>query len=135
YVVPLTCATGVKGVYLLSRPTSTDKLNWEDRDLMRAISMQLSVYLNVYHTNQKLAESRQFDTFNRMSAFLVHDLKNVLAQLQLINKNAIKHKHNPEFIDDAFETVDSAVNRLNKVLDQLNNKRVDSQQQQHFDVI
>ncbi|OAN12979.1 hypothetical protein A3K86_15015 [Photobacterium jeanii] len=135
YVVPLTCATGVKGVYLLSRPTSTDKLNWEDRDLMRAISMQLSVYLNVYHTNQKLAESRQFDTFNRMSAFLVHDLKNVVAQLQLINKNAIKHKQNPEFIDDAFETVDSAANRLNKVLDQLNNKRVDSQQQQHFDVI
>ncbi|MGF1692194.1 XrtA/PEP-CTERM system histidine kinase PrsK [Photobacterium kagoshimensis] len=135
YVVPLTCSTGVKGVYLLSKPSSTDQLNWEDRDLMRAISMQLSVYLNVYHTNQKLAESRQFDTFNRMSAFLVHDLKNVVAQLQLINKNAIKHKHNPEFIDDAFETVESAVGRLNKVLHQLNNKRLDKQQTQSLNII
>ncbi|WP_261858485.1 XrtA/PEP-CTERM system histidine kinase PrsK [Photobacterium sanguinicancri] len=135
YVVPLTCSTGVKGVYLLSRPTSTDRLNWEDRDLMRAISMQLSVYLNVYHTNQKLAESRQFDTFNRMSAFLVHDLKNVVAQLQLINKNAIKHRHNPEFVDDAFETVESAVGRLNKVLHQLNNKRLEKQQTQSVNII
>lgn len=135
YVVPLTCSTGVKGVYLLSQPTSTDQLNWEDRDLMRAISMQLSVYLNVHHANQKLAESRQFDTFNRMSAFLVHDLKNVVAQLQLINKNAIKHKHNPEFIDDAFETVESAVGRLNKVLHQLNNKRLDKQQTQSINLI
>jgi putative PEP-CTERM system histidine kinase len=74
-----------------------------------------------------LAESQQFDTFNRMSAYLVHDLKNVLAQLQLMSKNAVKHKHNPEFIDDAFETVDSAANRLAKVVAHLSKKqRVDT---------
>ncbi|GAB6260615.1 XrtA/PEP-CTERM system histidine kinase PrsK [Photobacterium sp. R1] len=127
YLIPLTSSNGTRGVCLLSRPTSTEKVNWEDRDLMNAISRQLSVYLNVFETNRKLAESQQFDTFNRMSAFLVHDLKNVLAQLQLLTKNAARHKHNPEFIDDAFETVDSAAIRLTKVLTQLNNKRVETQ--------
>ncbi|KDM90762.1 XrtA/PEP-CTERM system histidine kinase PrsK [Photobacterium galatheae] len=127
YLIPLTSSSGTRGVCLLSKPTSTEKVNWEDRDLMNAISRQLSVYLNVFETNQKLAESQQFDTFNRMSAFLVHDLKNVLAQLQLLTKNAARHKHNPDFIDDAFDTVDSAANRLTKVLSQLNNKRVETQ--------
>ena len=74
--------------------------------------------------NDKLAESKQFDAFNQMSAFLVHDLKNVQAQLALITSNATQHRHNPEFVDDVFETVESATERLAKVLTQLRNKQV-----------
>jgi putative PEP-CTERM system histidine kinase len=58
-----------------------------------------------------------------MSAFLVHDLKNVQAQLALITSNAEKHRDNPEFIADVFETVESATERLSKVLSQLRNKQ------------
>jgi putative PEP-CTERM system histidine kinase len=59
-----------------------------------------------------------------MSAFLVHDLKNIQAQLSLINSNAKRHRDNPEFIDDVFETIESANDRLDKVLNQLRNKQV-----------
>jgi putative PEP-CTERM system histidine kinase len=59
-----------------------------------------------------------------MSAFLVHDLKNIQAQLSLINANAKRHRDNPAFIDDVFETIDSATKRLDKVLNQLRNKQV-----------
>jgi putative PEP-CTERM system histidine kinase len=72
----------------------------------------------------RLAESKQFDAFNQMSAFLVHDLKNIQAQLALINGNAKRHKDNPAFIADVFETVESATYRLDKVLMQLRNKQV-----------
>ncbi|WP_427978986.1 XrtA/PEP-CTERM system histidine kinase PrsK [Agarivorans sp.] len=127
YVIPMSTDAGFKGLILLSAPTAIHSVNWEDRDLMRAISRQLAVFLNLHRSNLALAESQQFDTFNRMSAYLVHDLKNVLAQLQLLSKNAIKHKHNPEFIEDAFETVDSAVNRLSKVVGHLSKKqRIDT---------
>jgi putative PEP-CTERM system histidine kinase len=60
-----------------------------------------------------------------MSAFLVHDLKNVQAQLALITTNAEKHRDNPEFVDDVFETVESATERLEKVLSQLRKKQVE----------
>ncbi|MGF1700961.1 PEP-CTERM system histidine kinase PrsK [Photobacterium makurazakiensis] len=133
-VAPLISSSGTQGIFILSTPTSTDDLNWEDRDLMNAISLQLSVYLTMYETNQRLAESQQFDTFNRMSAFLVHDLKNVVAQLQLLSSNAKKHRDNPEFIDDAFETVDSAVIRLNKVLTQLGKKRIEADTEQVINI-
>ena len=88
----------------------------------------------MHEANDKLAESKQFDAFNRMSAFLIHDLKNVQAQLALITSNATKHRGNPEFIDDVFETVESATDRLAKVLSQLRNKQVAQSSSSNTDV-
>ena len=56
---------------------------------------------------ERLEENAKFAAFNRMSAFVVHDLKNVLAQIDLILCNAQQHKNNPEFIDDTFDKDDS----------------------------
>ena len=49
--------------------------------------------------------ARQFESFNRMSTFVVHDLKNLVAQLSLMLRNAEKHSDNPEFQRDMLETV------------------------------
>ncbi|MDC0609971.1 PEP-CTERM system histidine kinase PrsK [Vibrio sp.] len=134
YIVPISDNNILNGVCLISAPTSTHTLNWEDRDLMWAISKQLTVYLSLYNTNQTLAENQQFDTFNRMSTFLAHDLKNILAQLQLLAKNGKRHRDNPDFIDDAFETIDSAVIRLTKVVDHLKKKNLDVTPNKEFEL-
>ena len=123
-IVPIFMNKTVYGFFLLALPEDQGLLNWEDRDLLFSVAKQLSNYLSLNEANQKLAESKQFDAFNQMSAFLVHDLKNIQAQLALINSNAKRHKSNPEFIEDVFETVESATYRLDKVLMQLRNKQV-----------
>lgn len=123
-IVPIFKDKQVYGFFLLTLPLEQGLLNWEDRDLLFALSKQLSNYLSLNEANESLAEAKQFDAFHRMSAFLVHDLKNVQAQLALINSNAKRHRDNPEFIDDVFETIDSATLRLEKVLSQLRNKQV-----------
>jgi putative PEP-CTERM system histidine kinase len=124
-IVPIWAEDGIYGFFLLSSPHNDSRLlNWEDRDLLAAIAKQLSHYLALNEAKEKLAEAKQFDAFHRMSAFLVHDLKNVQAQLSLINSNAERHRNNPEFIDDVFETVASATQRLEKMLTQLRNKSV-----------
>ena len=124
FVIPIFIGKAFYGFFLLGDSHDIKRLNWEDRDLFFAISKQLGNFISLHEANDKLAESKQFDAFNRMSAFLVHDLKNIQAQLALINKNAEKHRDNPAFIDDVFETVDSATVRLEKVLSQLRNKQV-----------
>ncbi len=124
YIVPIAEPGSFNFVCLLSKINSSNKIDFEDRDLMRVISKQLSVFINLHITSMKLAESEQFSAFNQMSTFLVHDLKNVLAQLELLSKNAEKHKHNAEFIDDAFVTIDSAGARLSKVLSHLRKHRL-----------
>ncbi|MGB2264762.1 MAG: ATP-binding protein, partial [Glaciecola sp.] len=54
---------------------------------------------------------------------VVHDLKNVLAQIDLILCNAQQHKNNPEFIDDTFETLEHTKSRMDKMLSQLSEKQ------------
>jgi len=123
-LVPIFIGKAFYGFFVLSKAEEENKLNWEDRDLLFAIAKQLGNFISLNEANDKLAESKQFDAFNRMSAFLVHDLKNIQAQLSLITSNAIQHRDNPEFVDDVFETVESATERLAKVLAQLRNKQV-----------
>lgn len=123
-VVPIFIGKAFYGFFVLAQRTECKALNWEDRDLLFAISKQLGNFISLHEANDRIAESKQFDAFNRMSAFLVHDLKNVQGQLSLISSNALKHRDNPAFIDDVFETVESATNRLDKMLTQLRNKQV-----------
>lgn len=100
-------------------------LNWEVRDYLTAVTDQVATYVFHYEAAKTVAENAQFAAFNRMSAFVLHDLKNVLAQIDLILCNAEQHKHNPEFIEDTFETLHYTKARMDKMLRQLTEKKVD----------
>ncbi|MEW6983637.1 XrtA/PEP-CTERM system histidine kinase PrsK [Colwelliaceae bacterium 6471] len=124
-IVPIVVSNNIYGFFVLSQLEGNARLlNWEDRDLLSAIAMQLSHFLTLNEASDELSQAKQFDAFNQMSAFLVHDLKNIQAQLALININAKKHRDNPAFVDDVFETVASATERLDKMLAQLRNKQI-----------
>ena len=99
-----------------SLPTDLD---WEDTALVSAASQQVASYLAFHRTKSKLAEAQQFEAYNRLSAFLIHDLKNVIAQLQMVVQNSKKHADNPDFIRDAFSTIENAVNKMNSMQLQL----------------
>jgi putative PEP-CTERM system histidine kinase len=133
-IVPIFIGKAFYGLFLLADENEIKGLNWEDRDLLFAISKQLGNFISLYEATDKLSESKQFDAFNRMSAFLVHDLKNVQAQLALITSNAEKHRNNPEFIDDVFETVESATQKLEKVLSQLRKKQIEESSHSQTDL-
>ncbi|WP_099035984.1 XrtA/PEP-CTERM system histidine kinase PrsK [Lacimicrobium alkaliphilum] len=99
------------------------RLDWELRDYLSAVTAQVANYLFHYEAAQELAENAQFAAFNRMSAFVLHDLKNVLAQIDLILCNAEQHKDNPEFIEDTFETLHHTKTRMDRMLRQLTEKK------------
>jgi putative PEP-CTERM system histidine kinase len=69
--------------------------------------------------SEALLEARKFESFNKMAAFVVHDLKNLAAQLSLLLKNAERHRHNPRFQEDMLGTVRHVEERMNKLLAQL----------------
>jgi putative PEP-CTERM system histidine kinase len=54
-----------------------------------------------------------------MSAFVVHDLKNIVAQLSLMLNNATRHRDNPEFQKDMLETVEHSLGRMRRLMSQL----------------
>jgi putative PEP-CTERM system histidine kinase len=79
-----------------------------------------------------LNQANQFEAFNRLSAFVVHDLKNLIAQLELVVKNAERHKNNPEFMDDAVKTIGNAVSKMGRLLTQLRQGRFESTDTKQF---
>lgn len=118
-LIPLLFGDQLQGILLLKESELTVDLNWEDRDLLKVAGRQAASHLAQYQSDQALVESRQFEAFNRLSAYVIHDLKNILAQLSLMVANAQKHKHNPEFIDDMVGTVNNSVTRMSKLMAQL----------------
>jgi len=50
---------------------------------------------------------------------VMHDLKNLIAQLSLVVSNAARHKGNPRFMEDAIVTVDNSVQKMNRLLEHL----------------
>lgn len=134
-LVPIQKNNTLWGCCLL-RPEVNEKLklNWELRDYMSAVSEQISSYLFMSEASKELSENAQFIAFSRMSAFVVHDLKNVKAQIDMLLKNAQKHRHNPEFVDDAFATIEAMQHRLQNMLSQLTNKQSASEHIKRVDI-
>lgn len=124
-VVPLFNQEKVWGFALLHNSGDRVSLNWEVRDYLHAVSEQVATYILHSEAANAVAENAQFAAFNRMSAFVLHDLKNVMAQVDLILCNAEQHKHNPEFIEDTFETLHYTKARMDKMLRQLTEKNVE----------
>jgi putative PEP-CTERM system histidine kinase len=120
-VIPLLKADGLGGFVVLATPLAPHRIDWEERDLLKTAGRQLAVYVALVRTGEALLEARQFEAFHRLTAFLVHDLKNVSAQLSLICANAERHRDNPEFVADAFQTVANARDRLERTQAQLRN--------------
>lgn len=118
-LVPLMHETSVLGFVLLARPRAPQQLGWENVQLLQTAARQAASYLALDEAAAALAEARQFDGFNRLSAFVVHDLKNLVAQLSLVSRNAERYRDNPAFVDDAMQTVRDAVERMNRLLLQL----------------
>jgi putative PEP-CTERM system histidine kinase len=133
-LIPLSFGESLQGILLLRETDLATDLNWEDRDLLKVAGRQAASHLAQYQANQALMESRQFEAFNRLSAYVIHDLKNILAQLSLMVSNAQKHKHNPEFIDDMVDTVNNSVNRMSNLMAQLRSEAGQTEQQE-FELI
>lgn len=133
-VVPLILHEHLMGFIVLADARSPREFNWEDSDLLKTIGRQVAVYIAQIQSTEALVEARQFESFNRLSTYVVHDLKNIVAQLSLLLSNAQKHKHNPEFQEDMLATIDNATQRMTRLLGQLRAGYQSAQQQAAIDL-
>jgi putative PEP-CTERM system histidine kinase len=118
-VVPLVCEEALVGFVILSQPLTPMQLMWEEIDLLHAAGRQVASFLALEQAARRLAEARQFEALNQVSAVLMHDLRHLIAQQALVVQNAAKHRGNPAFFDDAILTIDNSVKRMNRLMDEL----------------
>lgn len=126
-VTPLLHVERLMGFIVLQPPPPPFHMTFEERDLFKTVGRHIALLLAQLSTDHKLAESRQFDAYNRFAAFVMHDLKNAVAQLQLLVQNAARHRHNPLFFDDAISTISNSVERMTRLIGQLQARDVHGQ--------
>ncbi len=115
-IAPLIAQQRLLGFIMLDKQDYKIPLTWEDLDVLRTVGRQLGSYLALNSAAEQLAQSKQFDTYNKLTAFIMHDLKNLIAQQALVVENAKKHKENPAFVEDAIRTIENSVERMSKLL-------------------
>jgi putative PEP-CTERM system histidine kinase len=133
-ITPLVFHDRLLGMVVLARPPVTPSLNWEDYDLLRIVGRQSAAHLAQLDSAQALSQAKQFEACNRLSAYVMHDLKNLIGQLSLVVSNAARHKHNPQFMEDAIQTVENSVNKMNRLLVHLRSGPDAGQQRAPVDV-
>jgi signal transduction histidine kinase len=84
----------------------------EARELAESFN-HMSERLRAHITNT--SETRQFESFMRLSAILSHDLKNAVAGLSLLVSNMEKHLHREEFREQAISSLTHATEKLRRL--------------------
>ena len=115
-IVPLLHHDRLLGFILLAQSRAARAVGPEDYVLLTTVGRQAASYLAERESARALAESQQFDEFNRRFAFVLHDIKNLVSQLSLLVQNSEKHKNNPAFQEDMLETVKESVDKMNRLL-------------------
>lgn len=111
----------INGILLIA--IKSRKLDIEDNALIRVFTLAIG---SLYHKNflqQKEVENGQFQSFNQIVSFVVHDLKNQIATLSLIAKNADTYIENPEFQKSLIRSIRTCTDNLLLLTETLSKSR------------
>jgi putative PEP-CTERM system histidine kinase len=114
--LPLVTSRKTVGVIFLGPRRGDKSYTDEDYSFLDTWAHQLAVSILQMKFAENLAEARELESYHRLSAFVVHDLKNAVSMLSLLLKNAEKNISNPEFQAEAINTVDGAVEKMKSII-------------------
>jgi putative PEP-CTERM system histidine kinase len=117
--VPLRAGGRFLGVLVLADRVGGAVYSVEEWELLTCIGDHItSVLLNLRLANE-VVRAKELEAFQTMSAFFVHDLKNVASSLDLTLRNLPVHFDDPAFRTDALRTVGNSVKRIEDTIERL----------------
>ncbi|QGY39181.1 PEP-CTERM system histidine kinase PrsK [Pseudodesulfovibrio cashew] len=122
FIVPIYTADSLVGFIVLSSAINkSETYDEEDRELMEAVARQAAAVLMNMRLGDELAEARDMEAFGKVAAFVLHDLKNQVYPLSLLEANAREYINDPEFQQDMLDSLGNIVGRMNTLIAQLTN--------------
>lgn len=119
YCVPLNASGRLIGIMTLSEKVFHEPLSFEELELVQTIAEQAASALLNLRLSEHLRQAKELEAFQSMSAFFLHDLKNLAAKLTLVTTNLPVHIDNPEFRSDALKTISQSVAKINNMSSRL----------------
>ncbi len=115
YILPLRGKEDLMGFLAVGQKVRHDALTLEDRELLDVLGQQTASALLNVSLFRKMAEVSEVEAFRNMSAFLLHDMKNLANQLSLTVQNLPKYYDNEEFRGDALRVLSESVDRIRRM--------------------
>ena len=119
YVVPVNGAGRLVAILTVARRISNDPLSPEDYELLKTIADQAGANILSLRLSERISEMKEMEALQVMSAFFMHDLKNLGARLSLVSQNLPVYHDNPEFRTDAIRTISQSVDKVNALCSRL----------------
>ncbi|MEZ4600303.1 MAG: PEP-CTERM system histidine kinase PrsK [Syntrophotaleaceae bacterium] len=120
--VPLLFEKSLEGIIFLGRTLHPwERLSYEDFDLMKMLAWQATSTLLSLKLSAQLSTAREMAAIGKVSAFVVHDLKNLASNLSMVADNAREYLDDPEFQQDMIETLEGTTSRMKALIARLKN--------------
>lgn len=119
YCVPLSAGGNLLGVMTLGEKVEYKPFSFEEIDLLKTIANQTAgSFLNL-KLSEDLRKAKEMEAYQTMSAFIMHDLKNLSSTLSLTVQNLPIQFANPDFRDDALRVMHQGVSKINSMCSHL----------------
>ena len=122
-LVPVAIGSNFVGIIGLGPEFTGGQYGYDDFDLLTALGSQTASALLAVRMAEELAHTREQQAWDRLSAFVLHDIKNSATMLSLLQENAPANIHKPEFQRDMLELVGDALRRMARVEQRLGSLR------------
>jgi putative PEP-CTERM system histidine kinase len=119
YSVALVAGRQFLGVITLGERMTAEAFSYEDSDLLKTLADQAAASLLNLKLSQHLLRAKEMKAFQMLSAFFIHDLKNLAAKLSLMLQNLPAHYDNPAFQDDMLRVISSSISKINATCSRL----------------
>lgn len=120
---PLRRGTLIDGVIVVGDRVGATAWTHEELDLLSDLAEQTAAAVERLRLAERNSRHRQWEAFQTMATFFVHDLKNATASLSLLLQNLPVHFDDPAFRADARRDIATTAQHLDRLIDRLSSLR------------
>jgi hypothetical protein len=117
--VPMTAKRSLVGLLFLGSKKDNQPFTEEDFSFLNGVAHQSSIAVLNAKLSQELILAKEMESFNKLSSFILHDLKNFISMLSLLLQNAEEKLKHPDFQRSVMVTISDTVERMRGLMNKL----------------
>jgi putative PEP-CTERM system histidine kinase len=118
-VAPLRWRAATIGLIILGPERIGAEYTFEDFEFLSTVAAQAAGTIVTARLSEAMAQAREIETFDRLTAVVIHDIKNSVSALSMLSRNALRNFDDPEFQRDTMTTLSRTVDRMRRLLTRL----------------
>jgi putative PEP-CTERM system histidine kinase len=107
------------GVLTVNDRVTRQPYSMEDLALLKTLAEQAAAAIGNQKLAKELERAKEMETFQTLSTFFVHDLKNLASRFSLVMQNIPLHFDKPAFRDDLLRTMEKSVAKIETMTSRL----------------